>query len=53
MALSAGEAELYGAIKGAGVLMGAVSMARNLGLDVRGVLHTASSAAKGAVDWEK
>ena len=49
MALSTGEAELYGVVKGAGALMGAVSLARDLGLDVRGVLHTDSSAAKGIV----
>ena len=47
VALSTGEAELYGAEKGAGVLMGAVSMAHDLGLDARGVLHTDSYAAKG------
>ena len=47
VALSTGEAELYGVVKGAGVLMGAVSLARDLGLDMRGVLHTDSSAAKG------
>ena len=49
VALSTGEAELYGAVKGAGVLTGAVSMRRDLGLDVRGVLHTDSYAAKGIV----
>ena len=47
VALSTGEAELYGVVKGAGVLMGAVSLARDLGLNMRGVLHTDSSAAKG------
>ena len=47
MALSTGEAELYGAVKGAGVLMGAVSLVRDLGLNMRGVLHTDSSSAKG------
>ena len=47
VALSTGEAELYGVVKGAGALMGAVSLARDLGLNMRGVLRTDSSAAKG------
>ena len=49
VALPAGEAELYGEAKGAGVLMGALSLARGRGLDARGVFHTDSSAAKGIV----
>ena len=47
MARSAGEAGLFGAVKGAGVLMGAVSLARDLDLDARGVLRADSPAARG------
>ena len=47
MALSAGEAELFGAAMGASVLIGSVSMTRDLGVAAKGVLHRDSSAARG------
>ena len=47
VALSTGEAEPYGVVTGAGVLTGAVSLARDLALDVRAVPRANSSAAKG------
>ena len=47
IALSSGEAEYYGLVKGGSVLLGAISMASDLGLSLKGRLHTDSSAAKG------
>ena len=46
-ALPTGEAELYGVVEGAGVLIGAISMMRDLVLSVKGVLQADSYAAKG------
>ena len=47
IALSSGEAEYYGVVKGASALLGALSMAKDLGLEMKGRVHTDSSAAKG------
>ena len=47
IALSSGESEYYGVVKGASVLLGAISLARDLGLTMQGRVHTDSSAAKG------
>ena len=47
VALPTGEAELYGVVKGAGLLIGAISMMRDLVLSVEGVLRADSSAGKG------
>ena len=49
VALSSGEADLRGVVKGAGALTGAVSLARDLSLNARGGLHADSFAAKGIV----
>ena len=49
VALSASEAGLYGVVKGAGALRGAVSLTRDRGLGALGVLDADSSAAKGVV----
>ena len=47
IALSSGEAEYYGAVKGASVLLGALSLCKDLGIELKGRVHTDSSAAKG------
>ena len=47
IALSSGEAEYYGVVKGGSVLLGAISMARDLGIELKGRIYTDSSAAKG------
>ncbi len=47
IALSSGEAEFYGIVKGASVLLGALSLARDMGVALKGRVHTDSSAAKG------
>ena len=47
IALSSGEAGFYGIVKGASVLLGACSLARDLGIELRGRVYTDSSAAKG------
>ena len=47
IALSSGEAEYYGVVKGASALLGALSLAKDLGLQMKGRVHTDSSAAKG------
>ncbi len=47
IALSSGEAEFCGVVKGGSVLLGAISMARDLGIELKGRIHTDSSAAKG------
>ncbi len=47
IALSSGEAQYYGVVKGGSVLLGAVTMAKDLGVDLKGRIHTDSSAAKG------
>ncbi len=47
IALSSGEAEYYGVVKGGSVLLGAMSMAKDLGIDLKGRIYTDSSAAKG------
>ncbi len=45
--LSSGEAEYYGVVKGGSVLLGALSMAKDLGIDLKNRIYTDSSAAKG------
>ena len=47
IALSSGEAEYYGVVKGASVLLGALSLCKDLGVEMKGRVHTDSSAAKG------
>ncbi len=47
VSLSSGESEFYAAIKGAAVLLGAQSLARDLGKEFKARLGTDSSAAKG------
>ncbi len=47
IALSSGESEYYGIVKGASVLLGAVSLYRDLGISVKARLMTDSSAGKG------
>ncbi len=47
IALSSGEAEYYGIVRGGSVLLGAISMARDLGIETKGQIHTDSTAAKG------
>ena len=47
IALSSGEAEFYGVVKGASALLGAIALARDLGILLKGRIHTDSSAAKG------
>ena len=47
IALSSGEAEYYGVVKGASVLLGALSLCKDLGIEMKGRVHTDSSAAKG------
>ena len=47
IALSSGEAEYYCIVKGASVGLGIRSVLRDLGFNVRLVVHTDSSAAKG------
>ena len=47
IALSSGEAEYYGLVKGASVAMGVRSMHREMGLDIRIRVNTDASAAKG------
>ena len=45
IALSSGEAELYALTKGAAQTLGIVSMARDMGEELRAVVHSDSSAA--------
>ncbi len=47
IALSSGEAEYYGVVKGGSVLLGAMSLAKDLGIELKGRIYTDSSAAKG------
>ena len=47
IALSSGEAEYYGVVKGASALLGALSLCKDLGVPMQGRIHTDSSAAKG------
>ena len=47
IALSSGESEYYGIVKGASVLLGALSIARDFGVTLNGRLSMDSSAAKG------
>ena len=47
IALSSGEAEYYGVVKGASALLGALSLCKALGVPMKGRIHTDSSAAKG------
>ena len=46
IALSSGEAEYYGIVKGSSVGMGVQSVLRNLGVNVKMQVLTDSSAAK-------
>ena len=45
--LSSGEAEYFGVVKGASALLGALSLCKDLGVPMKGRIHTDSSAAKG------
>ena len=45
IALSSGEAELYALTKGAAQTLGIVSMARDMGEELKAVVHSVSSAA--------
>ena len=47
IALSSGEAEFYGIVKGASVALGITAMLDDLGIQVQVVIATDSSAAKG------
>ena len=47
IALSSGEAEFYGVVKGASVLLGLISLAADLGVQLKGRIHTDSTAARG------
>ena len=47
VALSSGEAEYYGLVKGACQMLGIVSLLNDFGVTVIGRIHTDSSAAKG------
>ncbi len=49
VALSSGEAELYSLTKGAAQTLGLIAMARDLGIEAGGMLHTDASAALGIV----
>ena len=49
IALSSGEAEFYGAVKGASRLLGAAALARDLGLELQCRLFGDSSAARGVL----
>ena len=57
IALSPGEAEYYGTIKGASYSLGIQSLAVDLGIEMGAQVPTDSSAAKGTVvkegDWDK
>ncbi len=46
-ALSSGEAEYCGVVKGGTVLLGAVRMAKDLGVELKGQIYTDNLAAKG------
>ncbi len=52
VALSSGEAELYSLTKGAAQTLGLIAMARDLGIEAGGMLHTDASAALGIVSRE-
>ena len=47
IAMSSGEAEYYGMVKGASNALGVVGMLKDIGLNLAIDLHTDSSAAKG------
>ena len=47
IALSSGEAEFYGVVKGASALLGLISLAADLGITPKGRIHTDSTAARG------
>ena len=47
--LSSGEAEYYSALKGASSALGLQAMMRDIGMRVKVVLHTHSSAARGII----
>ena len=47
IALSSGESEYYGIVKGASILLGALSLAKDFGVVMEGRLSTDSSAGKG------
>jgi len=50
IALSSGEAELYGMIKGAAITIGLTSLAGDFGREVQGKVHSDASAAIGIVN---
>ena len=47
IALSNGEAEFYGVVKGASSLLGLISLAADMGIELKGRIHTDSTAARG------
>ena len=47
IALSSGEAEFYGVVKGASALLGLISLAADRGIELKGRIHTDSTAARG------
>ncbi len=47
VALSSGEAELHGVVKTASILLGFVSLAKDMGMEMSAVVHTDASAAIG------
>ena len=50
VALSSGEAELYGVVRGAAEALAMKSMAEDIGIRLSITIHTDSSAAKGIVE---
>ena len=49
IALSSGEAEYYAALKGASCALGFEAMLRDLGIEVKIILYTDSTAARGII----
>ena len=45
--MSSGEAEFYGVVKGASSLLGLISLAADLGITLKGRVHTDSTSARG------
>ncbi len=52
VAMSSGEAELYSLTKGAAQTLGLISLGRDLGIQLSGLLHTDASATLGIVSRE-
>ena len=52
VALSSGEAELYALTKGAAQTLGLISLAKDLGHEIRGTIHSDANAALGIVARE-